>query len=346
MSQTPVTGSHDFAFYLGVDGGASYTRARLRFSSGRLMGEARSGPANLHVDFDTGLDHVREAIEGCLESCGYGDADRRQIALGLGIAGLGIAGLGIAGLGTAGLGTADIGRTAAQRAGSPAAIGNARIQQEIKSLFDDFGEVNVVNDALTATLGAHGGEDGGLVICGTGSCACLYRDGEVRIFGGRGFMLSDDGSAAVLGRRIMRDALRALDGFMEESALTKSVQAKFHDGPYHDWAAQEAIDAIVRFARNATGRDYGAFAPLAFTLALEGDPHAHALVQESAAGIEELIVRLMDLDAPRISLVGGMAAALLPFLDGAVADALSPALFDACDGAILLSGGRIVEEQA
>ena len=280
----------------------------MRFSSGRVLGAAEGGPCNLHIDLDSGLDTLRETIEACLEQSGYLDADRRQIALGLGVAGIGM-------------------KTSA----------SDPLHQQITNLFDDFGRVCLVSDGVTAALGAHHGGDGGIVIAGTGSCACLYRAGTAQLIGGRGFLLGDDGSAAVLGRTALRDALRAADGFIEESALTEAVLSKFA----FEGDGAKAPEAIVRFAKNAISRDYGAFAPLVFEYACQNDAHALQLVRHSAHGIEELIVRLADLSAPRICLVGGMSEAIAPYLDADIAELLQPCLFDAQDGAILLCGGSV-----
>ena len=55
-------------FYLGVDGGATRCRARLRDATGALIGEVEGAAANVYVDFDA--------------------AERPRLALGLGFAGL------------------------------------------------------------------------------------------------------------------------------------------------------------------------------------------------------------------------------------------------------------------
>ena len=39
------------ALYLGVDGGATRSRARLRDADGKLLAEATGTAANIHVDF-------------------------------------------------------------------------------------------------------------------------------------------------------------------------------------------------------------------------------------------------------------------------------------------------------
>ena len=63
---------------------------------------------------------------------------------------------------------------------------------------------------------------------------------------------------------------------------------------------------------------------------------ARELVQRSAAAITELAEALTRLGAPRLSLVGGLAAALLPFFASAVP--WRDPMFDALDGALILAG--------
>ena len=40
------------AYFLGIDGGASRCRARIRDAAGRMLGEAIGGSSNIYQDFD------------------------------------------------------------------------------------------------------------------------------------------------------------------------------------------------------------------------------------------------------------------------------------------------------
>ena len=53
-------------FFLGVDGGATRCRARLRDSSGRELGHGLGPSANIYVDFDDAIRVVRETIESVI----------------------------------------------------------------------------------------------------------------------------------------------------------------------------------------------------------------------------------------------------------------------------------------
>ena len=75
------------AFAIGVDGGATRSRARLREADGKLLAEASGAAANIHVDFAAAVAAMRAVVNEVLGKAGLIDADRGRIAIGLGLAG-------------------------------------------------------------------------------------------------------------------------------------------------------------------------------------------------------------------------------------------------------------------
>lgn len=209
-----------------------------------------------------------------------------------------------------------------------AGVSSREVAAAIRAAFPEFGSVAVVHDGASACLGAHGGADGGLVIVGTGSAAVLRLRGAEVSFGGRGFHLGDDGSGACLGRDLWRKVLRAYDGLEPWSPLLRSSMAEFGDDPV----------AVIRWGRDARSHEFAAYAPRVFAAAREFDPAALLLVRDSAAAIGELMAALRDRGAPRISLVGGLAGEITPYLAGDIHELLSPPLADALSGALMLAG--------
>ena len=67
MTSAPLT--------LGVDGGATRCRARLRDGEGELLAEASGAAANIHVDFAAAIAVLRALVEEVLRKAGLGDAD-------------------------------------------------------------------------------------------------------------------------------------------------------------------------------------------------------------------------------------------------------------------------------
>jgi glucosamine kinase len=280
-------------WFLGVDAGATRCRVRVRDSAGSLHAEAEGPAANAYVDFTRASEVARDVIAGALGA----NIDTSLVRVGLGVAG----------------------------------IGSDEEAERFASSFPGFASVAVVNDAVTACIGAHGNRDGGLVIIGTGSAGVARIGGKNTFVGGRGFHLGDDGSAARLGLEGARAAMRAADGLGPESELTHRIRARFHHDPL----------AMLHWAAKATPGDYGALAPLVLEAAHRGDLVAKPLVAAAAAAAATLILRVEALGAPRVTAVGGLSEALRPFLDAEVSGRLTPALFDPTDGAILLAGGAV-----
>ncbi|MGI4765283.1 MAG: BadF/BadG/BcrA/BcrD ATPase family protein, partial [Janthinobacterium lividum] len=192
-----VTEATSPALFMGIDGGGSTCRVRLRDGSGALLSEAVGGSANVYLDRAGALAAIRDTIAKAMVEAELSDADRSRMSLGLGLAGV----------------------------SSPA------IAAETEASLDGYAAVRVSNDAVTACLGAHGGADGGLVIAGTGSAGVALVGGRETVIGGRGFILGDDGSGARIGHDAWRRALRAHDGLEPHTGFTRALMARFGDDP-------------------------------------------------------------------------------------------------------------------
>jgi glucosamine kinase len=179
--------------FIGVDGGATRCRARLRDSDGRALAEAIGAAANIHVDFAAAVEVMRGLVVEVCDKAGLDVDKNSRIAVGFGLAGL-------------------------NDAGDAA---------KICAAFPDYALVRAANDATTACIGAHAGADGGLVIAGTGSAAIARVAGKETIIGGRGFALGDDGSGALIGLAALRAATAAYDRLVDASALTDDVLGAF-----------------------------------------------------------------------------------------------------------------------
>ena len=287
----------DERFFLGVDGGATRCRARLRDSRGLIRAEAEGPAANVYVSFDTAVEVASRVVGEALAKGGILKSHTSYVSLGLGLAGM----------------------------------SEPDDKARFAAAFPGFADVRVVNDAVTACIGAHGGADGGLLIAGTGSAGIARVAGRETIVGGRGFLLGDDGSAARIGADALRAAVRAFDGLSERGALTEAVLARFDANPI----------AMIVWATSAKPGDYGAFAPLVLDHAARGDAIALSIVEAAAHAIAALASAIERLGAPRIAMVGGLGAAIRPFLARDVNAKIHEPLFDPTDGAVILAGGRV-----
>lgn len=216
-----------------------------------------------------------------------------------------------------------------------AGVGRKGVLEQLCARPHPFRSVVFVNDATIACIGAHGGRDGGIVIIGTGSVGFAVVDGcEMRV-GGYGFPISDEGSGADLGLHAIRLALRASDGRALATNFTREVMARFGD---------DAFEAVA-WMDQATATDYATFAPLVMRYANDGDPIGRGIVREAAEHIDELVRRLVESGVPRISLLGGLASPMEPWLAPDVQRRLSPIQSDAVDGALYLARRAVAERE-
>jgi glucosamine kinase len=282
--------------YLGIDGGGSKCRARIRDSAGRLLGEAEGGHANIYRDRAEARQSIIATARDAAAAAGLGDWDLAQLQAGFGLAGI----------------------TTEQQA------------RELEAEKWPFASVTADNDAYAACLGAHDGHDGGIVITGTGSAALAVVQGHRHALGGWGFQIGDDGSGARIGQAALRRAVLAGDDLAPHSSLLDGILADFN----HELAA------ITAWARHAEAGDYARYAPLVFAAAQAGDAEAVAIVTAAGHSLSDMLLALQRFGAPRLSLIGGLGAVILPWLPEVSRNLVEPALAEPVDGAILMARRR------
>ena len=282
-------------YFIGVDGGGTRCRARLRNRSGKILGEGQGGASNIRLGLSLVWSNLMVAVDEALKQAQLTHADLPDIHIGLGLAGI------------------------ASATGAQVTIDSG----------PRFGNIRASSDAHAACLGAFGGEDGAILIAGTGSAGYQFVNGVGHSVGGWGFEVGDDGSAAGLGRSALRAALRSFDRIAPSSALTQEI-IDFFGGQTAD---------VIAFVTTATPSDFGSLAPMIMGHAQAGDVVAMRLVQDVADEIGRYIARLRDKGARRIALVGGLADPITPWLNPAVRELLTDPEHDAIEGALLLAQG-------
>ena len=202
--------------FLGVDGGASRSRARIRDAAGRPLGEGAAGPANTRLGLAQTLREVVTAARQAAAAAGLGEEDLDRLHAGLGLAGA--------------TGPEEIGR--------------------ILALPLPFASVAADSDAYAAWLGASGGRDGAILIVGTGSCGLAVVGGKRINVGGWGDIISDDGSGNAIGRALLRRALWSLEGLAPTSLLADAILNRFGRDPEQmvNWAMGATKTDFARFA--------------------------------------------------------------------------------------------------
>ena len=183
-------------YLVGIDGGGTSCRARIRTSEGALVGEGVSGSANLLLGVNIAMSSIIEAVTLAAQHANLGKQHFSLMHVGAALAG------------------------AEQKSA----------WQAFMSLPHPFASMTLNTDAFGACLGAHNGRNGAIMIGGTGSCGLLLNNGEQFVVGGREFPISDQGGGAVMGLRLIQQVLLAEDGIRKKTALCEHVMTHFnHD---------------------------------------------------------------------------------------------------------------------
>jgi glucosamine kinase len=261
-----------------------------------VLGVGEAGPANTRIGLENAIRVLEEASNLAIQQAGLTNDQLDSIRAGLGIAGL-------------------------NRRG---------VLPGLRAHPFPFGSLAIASDAAIACIGAHGGEDGGIVIVGTGSIG-FARVGEETIqVGGYGFPISDEGSGADLGLRAIRRSLWARDGRIAHSPMTKEVLERFSG----------SAGEIVAWMDKATPTAYATFAPLVMDHAERGDPVAEPIVQASALQIDRLIRVLLERGAPHVCLMGGLSGRMVEWIAAGLRKRLRDPRGDSLDGGVLLAHMR------
>lgn len=280
-------------YFLGVDGGGTGCRARIENADGTVLGQGLSGPATTRLGIDAAWASIARAFDAAVEEAGFGPADTARVSAGIGLAG----------------------------------IGRKGALEALRAIAHPFASIDFVSDGVGACLGAHSGQDGAIVIAGTGSIGLGFVEGRDLRVGGYGFPISDEGSGADLGLKAVQLALRAHDGRHERTPLLAEVMQRFEGDP---------MEAVAWMDR-ASATDYAVLAPMVMRHADQGDPAGRRIVQGAAEQIDTLVRVLFEKGAPRVTLLGGLASPLEPWLAPDVRRRLKPADGDAVSGAIILA---------
>jgi len=199
--------------------------------------------------------------------------------------------------------------------------------EQLRAGLNSFASTVVSTDAYIAWLGAHRGGNGGIVILGTGSCGLAIVDGKRIDVGGWGAEISDEAGGQRIGREALRRSLWTYDGRAKRTKLSDLILDRYRRDPAK----------IVAFATSATPAQYAEFAPLVFEYATRGDPLAVELVQETAEAATRIIDRLIAGGATAVSLIGGLADPVMPWLPSRLREFLASPQSDPLDGAILMA---------
>ncbi|GHG01927.1 BadF/BadG/BcrA/BcrD ATPase family protein [Thalassotalea marina] len=274
--------------FAGVDGGATNCRVRIENDRGELLGLGYGGTANPSHGVKTVTDSIMMAVTEAMRNADLPSHRISSLVVGAGLAGLHL----------------------------------PKYQVLMDSWVHPFKSLVLTDDLTTALYGAHAGEDGALIIAGTGFSAKAMVQGNETLIGGQGFLMGDYCSGAWLGFQAVQKVILAQDGLSAPTLLTELIQE-------HLGSPQIAEHLI-----GAKAVEYGRMAPLVFLAASSGDQIANRILDKSASFIDKVAEKLLATNPPRLSITGGVAEQITTRLAPTTIQQLKPMRLCAEQGAI------------
>jgi len=283
-------------FFIGIDGGATKCIIRIEDEYGKLLGTELRGPANIRISVHSAWDFILSGIHAILAEHQIRIDDKENIFhVAVGIAGCEV----------------------------------ASSYQDFIHFKQPFNNLIVTSDAHTACLGAHNGEDGAVIIIGTGTIGMSLEEGQIKQVGGYGFPHDDRGGGAYLGLEAVNISLAAHDGRVQPSILSEAIFKHFNDKP----------DTLITWANQANSTAFASLAPIVIRAESQGDATALKLLQRAADAINEIADALLLKKNKLLpcALIGGLAPFIQNFLSEELKSLLIQPASSPVSGAILLA---------
>lgn len=281
-------------YYIGIDGGGTHCRARLEDANGNLLGIGLSGSANVMRDLNTAKESI---VSACQQACQEALTNAKlavplnQLVVGAGLAGANVPSAHIA----------------------------------ISNWHHPFKGFSVVSDLHAACLGAHEGDAGAVIICGTGSSGTRYLDGKFEDFGGHGFFIGDIASGAWLGLNAVQHTLKVLDGLYPSNGLSQAV---CHQLECFD------VMSMVQEVEDYMPKDYARLAPVVVNQVYHNQPDASEIFDIGCRYLQRLASQLLAGHEHHLALIGGLSEIFAPHFSAEVQARIVPCRYSPEQGAI------------
>lgn len=263
---------------LGLDIGATSTRALLATDTGQRVGTGRAGGGNPNAH---GADRAAAALLAALRAAlaGHDPALVRAGALGL--------------------------------AGVHRLVTDPQARAAFEAAWREAGlccPYTLFSDALVAYAAGTAAPSGTVLIAGTGAVAAAVRDYELDwVADGHGWLLGDLGSGYWLGREAVRAALSDLDAHRPPGPLASLVLTEVLGSAQVAAKPRTTAADLVQTLNAGPPIALAAFAPLVMRAYAAGDPAAVDVIRRAADHLTGTVrtVRPADASTP-IVLAGGM----------------------------------------
>ncbi|WP_232698236.1 N-acetylglucosamine kinase [Brevibacillus daliensis] len=233
-------------YIIGVDGGGTKTVAIAYSLDGEIVSHGESGYGNVMIQAEQAILHVKEAIQQCLIPL-----DNQKLeAISLGLAGM--------------------------------ASGQYRDQLEKELAFYGV-PILLTTDARIAHAAVLQGEDGILVIAGTGSVAIVLERERIQLAGGWGHLLGDEGSGYWIAIKAFQHMIREEEESLLRSGLNERILGEIEC---------KEVSQVKRFVYQATKDQIARLAAVVAEGAERGCEQAMAILQEAGQLLAHMAVRL------------------------------------------------------
>jgi len=291
-------------FYCCIDGGGSKTQIALFDGHGRRLGTTITGPTSLSINHIKPWDIIYKSLKDLYATLGIELNQFSSTDLVIGVAG----------------------------------ANNERLRNQFyrESPFD-IRSIKIVTDAYIAALGAHGGSAGSIIIVGTGTIGyTIDKTGQKSMYGGWGFPVGDQGGGAWIGMRALSFSLKAHEGHLGnlDSALYRQLIKK----------CGYSRNGILEWLNDAGPTEFASLAPIVIDCANKGDDFAINLLIEAGFEIEALASVMQEANKMPLSLVGGLAEPLTPYLPQSLRTRIKKPVGDPIDGALFIAQGKAPHE--
>lgn len=254
-------------FFLGIDGGGTSTHACLIDSQGNIIAHGTGGPANFFYN-------PKELVKGSVENSA------------------------MQALGCAQKGMSQVGVSCIALAGTGRPEDSAKAYSLLEPIFAGT-SLFVVEDTYAALAAAHQGQDGIIVIAGTGSNCLGVKQGVYHRAGGWGALLGDEGSAHSIARKGLLACLRAYDRRGAQTCLT---------GMFTEELKLDSLPDLIRVTRDMERPCLAALSRTVFQAAEQGDSVALSILVQEASELVDMVkavANCLDLQEIRVGTVGG-----------------------------------------
>ena len=282
--------------WLGIDAGGTHCRVRLENDAGELLATGHATTGHPVHGIDVVAQNVLRATDMALQTAGQPAGNYQKIIAAGGYAGAHL----------------------------------QRFALLVHNWTSPFAAHYVTTDLHTACYGGLAGQDGGVMIMGTGSSAMANVKGVSHLIGGQGFLLGDIACGGWLGLQAVRYALAFRDGMRPTSDLVSLVE------DIYQARGAELADKMIMAQPN----EFAQCARDVFDVAEAGDEQARLIIKQAACDAQQVIEKLIVLGCQKIAVCGSVGQRLRNYFSEEIAQHLITPKGNAEQGAIWFARHR------